>query len=80
MIALRPINDWATGYCTNVDVSNPNATPLTWSATLTISGTVSSSWNATLSQSGNTLTAAGVDWNKTLAAGATTQFGFCANR
>jgi len=80
VIALRPINDWATGYCTNVDVSNPNATPLTWSATLTISGTVSSSWNATLSQSGNTLTAAGVDWNKTLAAGATTQFGFCANR
>jgi endoglucanase len=42
--------------------------------------TVRNSWTATLCQSGSTLAAAGVDWNKILAAGATTQFGFCANR
>ncbi|MEP6503561.1 MAG: expansin EXLX1 family cellulose-binding protein [Betaproteobacteria bacterium] len=80
VVSLSPINDWTTGYCTNVNVTNPNSTPLTWSISLNIDGTVSSSWNATLSQSGGTLAAAGMDWNKTLAAGATTQFGFCSNR
>jgi len=77
---LEPINDWGSGYCTNVNVTNPNTTPLNWTVNLTIAGTVSTTWNTTWSQSGTTLTAAGVDWNKTLAAGASTQFGFCANR
>ncbi len=78
--SLAPINDWGSGYCTNVNVSNPNTTPLNWTVSLSIAGKVSTLWNATWSQSGATLTASGVDWNRTLAPGATTQFGFCANR
>ena len=78
--SLSPINEWKGGYCTNVNVTNPNGTPLNWTVTLTIAGTLTSSWNANLAQSGAQLTASGVDWNKTLAAGATTQFGFCASR
>lgn len=78
--SLSPINEWNGGYCTNVNVTNPNSVPLTWTVKLTIAGTVTSSWNAKLAQSGSTLSADGVDWNKTLAAGATTQFGFCASR
>jgi expansin (peptidoglycan-binding protein) len=76
--SLSPINTWTGGYCTNVNVTNPNTVPLKWAVQLTITGAVTSSWNATLSQSGTTLTASGVDWNATLAAGATTQFGYCA--
>ncbi|KAB7780184.1 hypothetical protein CEK66_04710, partial [Xanthomonas sp. LMG 12460] len=45
-----------------------------------ISGTVNNLWNATWKQSGTTLSASGVDWNKTLAPGATAEFGFCAAR
>ena len=78
--SLSPINEWNGGYCTNVNVTNPNGTPLNWTVTLTIAGTLTSSWNVNLAQSGAQLTASGVDWNKTLAAGATTQFGFCASR
>ncbi|MEO6278845.1 expansin EXLX1 family cellulose-binding protein [Roseateles sp.] len=78
--SLSPINEWNGGYCTNVNVTNPNSSPLTWTVKITIAGTVSSSWNGNLTQSDTQLTATGADWNKTLAAGATTQFGFCANR
>lgn len=79
-VSISPINDWTSGYCSNVNVTNPNTVPLTWTVSVSIAGTVSSYWNATLSQAGSQITASGVDWNKTLAAGATTQFGFCANR
>lgn len=78
--SLSPINEWNSGYCTNVNVTNPNSLPLNWTISMTITGTVSSSWNANLTQTGNKLTGTGVDWNKTLAAGATTQFGYCANK
>lgn len=78
--SLSRINDWSSGYCSNVTVTNPNTVPLNWTVSVVIDGTVSSHWNATVSQAGSQMTASGVDWNKTLAAGATTQFGFCANR
>ncbi len=41
-------------------------------------GTVNNAWNVTWSQSGTTLQASGVDFNRTLAPGATAEFGFCA--
>ena len=79
-VSLSPINDWTSGYCSNVNVTNPNTVPLNWTVKVSIAGSVSSYWNAALSQTGSQITASGVDWNQTLAAGATTQFGFCANR
>jgi len=79
-VSLSPINEWTGGYCSNVNVTNPNTVPLNWTVSVAIDGTVSNYWNATVSQTGSQMTASGVDWNKTLAAGATTQFGFCANR
>ncbi len=47
-------------------------------ATAFESGTVNNAWNVTWSQSGTTLQASGVDFNRTLAPGATAEFGFCA--
>ena len=78
--AVSVANDWGQGYCSNVTVSNPNAAPLAWSVSFPIVGTMYTSWNGTLSQSGSTVTATGVSWNQTLQAGANTTFGFCANR
>jgi expansin (peptidoglycan-binding protein) len=78
--AVSVNNDWGQGYCDNVSVTNPNTTPLNWTVSLTIDGTMYTFWNAKLSQAGSTITGDGVSWNQTLAAGASTQFGYCANR
>lgn len=78
--SISVANDWGQGYCSNVTVTNPNSTPLTWTVSFTVAGTIYTSWNATLSQSGTTVTASGVSWNQVLQAGANTSFGFCANR
>lgn len=73
-------SDWGSGYCNRVQVTNGGSTTAAWSVTLSISGTVSNLWNAAWSQSGSTLSASGVDWNRTLAPGAMAEFGFCAVR
>ncbi|MBB6365303.1 endoglucanase [Xanthomonas sacchari] len=73
-------SDWNAGYCNRVQVTNTGGSSGDWTATLSISGTISNLWNATWTQSGTTLSASGVDWNKTLAPGATAEFGFCAAR
>lgn len=78
--SISVANEWAQGYCSNVTVTNPNATPLNWTVSFPVVGTVYTTWNATLTQSGSTATAVGVSWNQTLQAGANTSFGFCANR
>ena len=61
-------------------MGNPNATPLNWTVSFPVVGAVYTAWNATVSQSGTSASAVGVSWNQTLQAGATTSFGFCANR
>ncbi len=73
-------SDWQAGYCERVQVTNTGGTAGNWSLTQTISGKVNNLWNATWTQSGSTLSTSGLDSNKTLAPGAMTEFGFCANR
>lgn len=65
---------WSGGSCNRVQVTNSGTGSGSWSISLPVTGT----WNVTWSQSGSTLKASGVDCNRTLAAGATAQFGFCA--
>lgn len=77
---IKITNDWGAGYCATGDVRNSGTAPLTWTATATVAGTLSSQWNAVVTVTNGTLSAVGVDWNKTLQPGATAQFGFCANR
>lgn len=73
-------NDWSSGYCMNVRVTNPGTQPLTWQVQFPVQGAVYTSWNVILSQSGATLTASGVGWNATVQAGQYAEFGYCANR
>jgi mannan endo-1,4-beta-mannosidase len=49
-----------------------------WTVTWTFANgqTVTQAWNATVTSSGSTVTARNVSYNGTLAAGATTTFGF----
>jgi hypothetical protein len=72
------VNQWSTGFTTDVKVTN-NAAPISsWTLTWTFAGDqrVTSGWNATVTQSGRAVTAGNVAWNGTLATGASAQFGF----
>ncbi|MBV6850289.1 cellulase family glycosylhydrolase [Xanthomonas euvesicatoria] len=73
-----PDSSWNGGYCNRVQVTNTGTASGNWSISLTVTGTVNNAWNVTWSQSGTTLQASGVDFNRTLAPGATAEFGFCA--
>ncbi|WP_200894006.1 cellulose binding domain-containing protein [Xanthomonas sp. MUS 060] len=73
-------SDWHVGYCERVQVTNTGTSAGNWAISQPISGRINNLWNAIWTQSGSTLNAAGMDWNKTLAPGAMAEFGFCASR
>lgn len=73
-------SDWGSGYCADATVTNGTAGSVAWTTSFTIQGTVSNLWNGVYTQAGDRVDAAGAEWNKILAAGASAQFGFCANR
>ncbi|MBB6118301.1 endo-1,4-beta-xylanase [Nocardiopsis algeriensis] len=73
------VNQWGQGAVVDVTVRNTgdaavNGWRLTW--TQPSGERITNAWNATVSQSGSSVTAEGVSWNGTLAPGASTSFGF----
>ncbi|MEU8261146.1 cellulase family glycosylhydrolase [Micromonospora sp. NPDC048999] len=75
-------NAWQGGFQGELTVKNNGTGTLNpWTVTWTWpSGvTLASGWNATVTQSGTTVTAAAPDWAKTLAPGASVTIGFTAN-
>ncbi|MEO3768856.1 cellulase family glycosylhydrolase [Micromonospora sp. B9E7] len=75
-------NNWGSGYQGQVTVTNDTSTPITsWRVEFDLpsSSTVSQSWNAQQTTSGSHYTFINVSWNGTLAAGASTSFGFLVN-
>jgi acetylxylan esterase len=72
-------NDWGTGYCATLTVTNGTGGPTTWHVTFTVRGTINNLWNGTFTQTGNSVTVSGVSWNGVLQAGqSTNSVGFCA--
>ncbi|GAA2941540.1 cellulase family glycosylhydrolase [Streptomyces enissocaesilis] len=72
-------NQWQGGFQAGVKITNLGAPVTGWTLKFTLPDAgqkVVQGWNATWSQSGSTVTAAGVDWNRTLATGAATDLGF----
>ncbi|BBL76354.1 glycoside hydrolase family 5 protein [Methylomagnum ishizawai] len=80
MASLNLTTDWGAGYCANVDVKNSGPLAVAWQVGLNIEGRVYTLWNAVHTQTGGTLQAQGVAWNRLVPGGGTVQFGFCANR
>ncbi|WP_430502444.1 cellulase family glycosylhydrolase [Micromonospora trifolii] len=75
-------NNWGNGYQGQVTVTNDTSAPISsWRVEFDLpsSSTVSQSWNAQQTTSGSHYTFANVSWNGTLAAGASTSFGFLVN-
>ncbi len=77
---LRIASDWGAGYCADVAVVNGTANRVEWSTAFPVQGVIKNLWNAVYTRNGDKVSAAGVEWNKTLNPGATASFGFCADR
>ncbi|MFY1633802.1 GH12 family glycosyl hydrolase domain-containing protein [Solwaraspora sp. WMMB335] len=74
-------NTWNNGYTVDVRISNTgNSTINGWTLAyqLPAGQTISNSWNATVSQSGSSVTARDVGWNGTIAPNGTVSFGYQA--
>ena len=71
-------SQWETGYCADISVTNEGTETLQWEFTMSVDGEISSLWNANWTPVGDEIHFSGVDWNDTLAPGASAQFGFCA--
>lgn len=72
--------DWGSGYCADATVTNSGSAAVTWSVHTAADGTIGSLWSANLAVDGTDWVFTGVDWNATLDPGASTSFGYCANR
>ncbi|MEN0038291.1 MAG: cellulase family glycosylhydrolase [Cellvibrio sp.] len=74
-------NSWGAGFTGAIRVTNTGTSAKSgWTASWTYSGSnrITSSWNATLTGS-NPYSATGVNWNSTIGAGQTVEFGFQGN-
>ena len=73
-------SDWGSGYCADVQVSNPHTSSLVWQVSLTINDTITTLWDAVYTQQSHQAIIRGTSWNRILAPRQSTVFGFCATR
>ncbi|MER5629766.1 cellulose-binding domain-containing protein [Streptomyces nitrosporeus] len=71
------VNEWSGGYTAQVRVTNTGPALSGWRLTWTYGGDqqVTSAWNATVTQTGRSVSAVNTDWNGALADGGTADFG-----
>jgi hypothetical protein len=71
-------SQWGGGFVANVTINNTGDALSSWTLTWSYSAgqVVTSAWNATVTQSGSTVTAKNVGYNGNVASGGTTSFGF----
>ncbi|MEU7571934.1 cellulose binding domain-containing protein [Micromonospora sp. NPDC049240] len=77
-VSYRNESEWPGGFVATVTVRNTGAASIDgWTVTFTFPGDqqVTSGWNATVGQTGATVTARNVDWNRTLAPNGSATFG-----
>jgi Glycosyl hydrolase family 12/Cellulose binding domain/Putative Ig domain len=75
------VSSWSGGYQGQVTVTAGSSALSSWSVGWTFPGSqqISQMWNASYTQSGASVTAKNMSYNGTLAAGASTTFGFIVN-
>jgi hypothetical protein len=80
--AVSTVSTWSGGYQVSINVKNTGTTATsTWKTALTLPGSdaIASSWNATTSVSGRTVTAVNASYDGQLAPGASTSWGMTVN-
>jgi hypothetical protein len=75
-------NDWGSGFCADVIVSNNSDIKEKWNISFNPQGLITKLWSANYTQDKTTLltTASGVSWNAYIQPNSTQKFGYCANR
>ena len=74
-------NDWGSGYCATLNVTNNTAIAVDWTLSIAVDGTVTDLWNGEWSQSGTMLQVSGAGWNNILQPGQTdSNIGLCVER
>jgi len=73
-------NSWDTGYCNKVTVANDTDAAITWTIVIEVTGTISQMWDASYTKSGSKVVVNGLDYNASLAPGASLVFGYCADK
>ncbi|MEV4545149.1 GH12 family glycosyl hydrolase domain-containing protein [Micromonospora echinaurantiaca] len=72
-------NAWNNGFTADVQITNRGSSTVNgWTLTYSLPAgqQVTSAWNATVSQSGSTVTARNLSWNGSIAPGGTASFGY----
>ncbi len=80
MAQLTVRSDWGSGYCADVQVSNPQPGPLLWQVSLMVGGFITTLCDAVYTRQDRQAIVTGAAWNSVLAPGQSTAFGFCATR
>ncbi|WP_432973449.1 cellulose binding domain-containing protein [Dactylosporangium sp. CA-233914] len=77
-VGYQITNEWPGGFGTNVTITNLGDPISSWTLVWSYSAgqTVTQAWNATVTQSGSTVTAKNVGYNGSVATGASASFGF----
>lgn len=70
-------SNWGSGACYSVTVTNQSNSSQTWVITIEVTGVITSLWNALDAISSDGVEFSGVDWNATLQAQQSTEFGYC---
>ncbi|HHO82018.1 MAG TPA: endoglucanase [Halothiobacillus sp.] len=74
------LSDWGAGYCMQVVVTNTTNEVIPWETRFAVDGEVTQTWSAQWSVQAGEARVIGEDWNAHLPPGASTEFGFCAQR
>ncbi len=73
-------NDWGTGYCKEIRVTNTNDFIIDWSIDQPADGTTFGLWGASVAESGGNFVFEGLSYNDFLRPDTSTNFGFCVTR
>jgi GH18 family chitinase len=73
-------NDWGSGYCGTLTVTNVGTNAGWWTARLPFKDSITSLWNGSYVLADGVLTVRGPDYNKKLRPGQSTEVGLCATR
>ena len=78
-VTYRNQSEWAGGFVATATVQNTGTAPVDgWIVTFGFPGDqqITNAWNATVGQTGATVTARNVDWNRVIASNGSATFGF----
>jgi len=79
-LSSTTLDDWKSGYCQSVNVTNLSGETIHWEVNLSIEGSVFTVWDALHVQNGSNVLYQGKSDNMLLEAGSSTSFGYCVQR